>query len=140
MSQPRVFTRRQFGPAIPLMAAWATLASCAGPPPERVFVVFFGPYSAVPDDDARQILVRAAAAAKAYPSDPVQVVGFADPEGAPEENRRLSQSRSEAVSAYLAQLGVAPARLMRSARGATQPMLTMVESRRVEIRIGALAT
>jgi outer membrane protein OmpA-like peptidoglycan-associated protein len=118
----------------PLLAA---AAACATPPPARSFVVFFQPDSAVPDTDAALIMTRAAEAARAYPADPVQVIGFADPEGASEENRRLSQARAEAVSAHLAQRGVAPGRIVRSARGATEPTLAMVESRRVEIRIGA---
>jgi outer membrane protein OmpA-like peptidoglycan-associated protein len=120
-----------------ILAPLAVAACATEPPPARSFVVFFEPFSAAPDADAALILTRAAEAARAYPSDPVQVIGFADPEGASEDNRRLSQARAEAVSAHLAQRGVAPARIMRSARGATEPTLAMVESRRVEIRIGA---
>jgi outer membrane protein OmpA-like peptidoglycan-associated protein len=117
--------------SLPLFAA-----ACAAPPPARNFVVFFEPQSSAPDTDSALILTRAAEAARAYPTEIVRVIGFADPEGASEENRRLSQARAEAVSAHLAQRGVAAARIMRSARGATEPALAMVESRRVEIRIG----
>jgi len=125
-------------PAGAAAAAAAGLAGCATePPPARTFVVFFDSFSAVPDADAVLIIDRAAGAARQFPSDPVWVIGFADPEGSSEENRRLSQARAEAVSAFLAQKGVAPARLQRAARGATEPTLALVESRRVEIRIGA---
>jgi outer membrane protein OmpA-like peptidoglycan-associated protein len=125
--------------ALPVFAlAVPGLAGCAPePPPARTFVVFFESFSAVPDADAIVIIDRAAAAARQFPSDPVWVIGFADPEGSSDENRRLSQARAEAISAYLAQKGVAPARIQRAARGATEPTLAMVESRRVEIRIGA---
>jgi outer membrane protein OmpA-like peptidoglycan-associated protein len=122
----------------PLAAMPLAATGCATAPPARSFVVFFQPFSAVPDTDAALILTRAAEAARAYPSDPVQVIGFADPEGASDDNRRLSEARAEAVSAHLAQRGVPPARILRSARGATEPTLAMVESRRVEIRLGAL--
>ncbi len=125
--------------AAPLLAAGLLATGCASPPPpQRVFVVFFQQDSVVPDSDALLILRRATEAAKSYAADPVHVIGFADPVGVPDQNRMLSQQRSEAVSAYLAQNGVAPARMLRSARGPTEPSLSMVESRRVEIRIGAL--
>jgi hypothetical protein len=135
MRDARFLSRRRLW----ILAALSA-AGCAGsPPPGRVYVVFFEPFSAVPDANAATILQQAAEAAKAYADDPVQVIGFADPEGSSEENRRLSQARAEAVSAHLAQRGVAPSRIRRSARGATEPTLAMVESRRVEIRIGAPA-
>jgi flagellar motor protein MotB len=138
MNDSHTVARRRFLRALPLMVPVLAGAGCATtPPPGRVYVVFFEPFSAVPDVDATTIMLQAAEAARQYPNDPVQVIGFADPEGASEENRRLSQARAEAVSAHLAQRGVAPARIRRSARGATEPTLAMVESRRVEIRIGA---
>jgi flagellar motor protein MotB len=130
--------RRRLLQAMPLALPALAVGGCATtPPPGRVYVVFFEPFSAVPDVNATTIMLQAAEAARQYANDPVQVIGFADPEGASEENRRLSQARAEAVSAHLAQRGVAPARIRRSARGATEPTLAMVESRRVEIRIGA---
>lgn len=141
MSSAPAFPRRQVLRALPLLGLAMPVLGLAGcatpPPPARTFVVFFDPWSAVPDDDAVAIIDRAAAAAKGFPNDPVWVIGFADPEGSSDDNRRISQARAEAVSAFLAQKGVAPARIQRAARGATEPTMAMVESRRVEIRIGA---
>lgn len=127
-------------PAPVLLGLAAALGGCAGePPPARTYVVFFDSFASVPDADANAIMNRAAEAARHYAGEPVWVIGFADPEGSSEENRRLSLARAEAVSAYLAQRGVAASRIRRAARGATEPTLAMVESRRVEIRIGAPA-
>jgi outer membrane protein OmpA-like peptidoglycan-associated protein len=143
MTEAAALPRRHLLRALPATALLAPalvmgLAGCtAEPPPARTFVVFFDPLSAEPDADANTILARAADAARAFPSEPVWVIGFADPEGSSEENRRLSQARAEAVSAHLAQRGVAASRIRRAARGATEPTLALVESRRVEIRIGA---
>lgn len=139
MIRSPAFSRRLLLQAAPTLAAGGLLAAgCASPPPQRVFVVFFQQDSVVPDTDAATILSRASEAAKLYAADPVHVIGFADPAGTPDVNRMLSQQRAEAVSAYLAQHGVPPTRMIRTARGPTEPSLAMVESRRVEIRIGAL--
>jgi outer membrane protein OmpA-like peptidoglycan-associated protein len=127
--------RRAFLPLLPAALA----AACASEPPARTYLVFFAPFMAEPDADARTILDRAAAGARAFPNEPIQVIGFADPEGTTEENRRLSQARADSVAKALGERGVAPGRILRGARGATDPQFAMVESRRVEIRIGAEA-
>lgn len=123
----------------PLLLAAATvpfLSGCAGPAPAATFIVFFDEWSASPPAEAREVLDRAAAAARAQPGAPIALVGFADPEGAPAANRTLSRQRADNVADALAQRGIDPRRFVRSARGATEPTLAMVESRRVEIRVG----
>lgn len=118
------------------LAAVPGLSGCAAPAPASTFIVFFDEWSATPPAEAREVLDRAAAAARAQPTAPVALIGFADPEGAPEANRTLSRQRADNIADALAQRGTDPRRFVRSARGATEPTLAMVESRRVEIRIG----
>lgn len=120
--------------AVPPVAA---LGACAlFQPPQRAFIVFFDPDSAEPGPDANQVLNTAGTEALRFSNLPVRLIGFADPEGSPEANRQLSAARADRVAAALAARGVAPSRFVRSARGATEPTSAMVESRRVEIRIG----
>jgi outer membrane protein OmpA-like peptidoglycan-associated protein len=119
-----------------LMTSAVLLAACAGEPPKRAFIVFFEPFAAETGPDANKVLETAAAVALRFPNEPVQVVGYADPEGTSADNRALSRKRADAVTADLVRRGVAQARIRESARGATEPTLAMVESRRVEIRIG----
>ncbi len=49
---------------------------------------------------------------------PVNLVGRADPRGAPEYNMTLGQSRADAVTAYLTARGVSPANASSTSRGA----------------------
>lgn len=112
------------------------LGACASEPPRRAFIVFFEPFAAETGPDATKVLETAAATARRFPNEPVQVVGYADPEGTSADNRALSRKRADFVTADLVRRGVAPGRVRESARGATEPTLAMVESRRVEIRIG----
>jgi outer membrane protein OmpA-like peptidoglycan-associated protein len=127
--------RRRQLVAVPALAA--VPGGCAlFQPPKRAFIVFFAPDSAEPPDDARRVLDDAAEAATRFSNEKVYLIGFADPEGSTEANRQLSRARADAVAQALAARGVAPRRFVQSARGATQPTLAMVESRRVEIRIG----
>lgn len=129
-------TRRH---VVSLLAAslLAGLGACASAPPShQAFVVFFDEWSATPPAEANAVLDRAAAAAKAEANAPVRLIGFSDPDGSPEANRTLSRQRADNVAEALSSRGVDPRRFVRSAQGATEPTLAMVESRRVEIRIG----
>lgn len=122
-----------------LLALSALFGACA----ERaeliaqpVHVVFFEGESAALEGAALAVLRDAADVANRYPSQPVRVLGFADPEGSSAANRALSNARAQAVSATLQRFGVASARITVLARGATPFELTATESRRVEVRIG----
>ena len=62
--------------------------------------------------DAQPVLDRFSAVVnKYYPGAKITVEGFADPAGAAEYNRRLSQQRADAVRQYLVQRGVAAQQL-----------------------------
>jgi OmpA-OmpF porin, OOP family len=54
----------------------------------------------------------------------VQIEGHTDNAGKPENNKRLSQQRADAVKAYLENKGVAPARLNAVGYGAEKPVVT----------------
>lgn len=127
------FRRRQLALLLPPALL---LGACASEPPKRAFIVFFEPFAAETGPDANKVLETAAAVAQRFPNEAVQVIGYADPEGTSADNRALSKMRADAVAADLVRRGVAQARIRQSARGATEPTLAMVESRRVEIRIG----
>jgi outer membrane protein OmpA-like peptidoglycan-associated protein len=129
-------SRRHVAPLllVPLMAG---LGACASAPPaQQAFVVFFDEWSASPPAEANAVLDRAAGAARADANAKVTLIGFADPDGSPEANRTLSRQRADNVADALSTRGIDPRRFVRIARGATEPTLAMVESRRVEIRIG----
>jgi OmpA-OmpF porin, OOP family len=136
MPTPRLQTRRH---VVPLLAAslLAVLGACASAPPShQAFVVFFDEWSASPPAEANAVLDRAAGAARAEANAKVTLIGFSDPDGSPEANRTLSRQRADNVADALSARGIDPRRFVRIARGATEPTLAMVESRRVEIRIG----
>jgi outer membrane protein OmpA-like peptidoglycan-associated protein len=73
------------------------------------------------------------------PSVNAQVVGHTDSTGNPEHNMALSQRRAQSVEAYLADRGIARARLAADGRGQTQPVASnateegRTQNRRVEI-------
>ncbi len=76
-----------------------------------------------------------------YPETTVLVVGHADATGKDDYNLKLSERRANAVSSYLEQHGVAPARLSALGRGESQPIADneseegRAKNRRVEIRL-----
>jgi len=57
-----------------------------------------------------------------YPRLRLEVQGHTDNQGDPELNRQLSQRRAEAVCRYLAERGIAPARLQPLGLGGAQPV------------------
>ena len=128
--------RRAFLPILGLAALGAGCAERAELIAQPVHVVFFEGDSVAIGDAALMVLRDAADVANRYPNQPVRVLGFADPEGAPMANRALSGARAQAVAATLARFGVAEARIRTSARGGTAFADTPTESRRVEVRIG----
>jgi peptidoglycan-associated lipoprotein len=120
--------------AVGLMLA---LGGCAvGEGATSRYVVFYQQWSAQLDNSATAVVNGAAAFAMRHPTQPVIVVGYADPEGSPQANIDISRTRAQVVSDALVAQGVAPARIQRSARGTTSFTGTSQESRRVEIDVG----
>jgi outer membrane protein OmpA-like peptidoglycan-associated protein len=116
----------------------AALGACSMfEPPNHRFVVFFQEWSAGLDDSARQVVVQAAAAANANSTLPVEVVGYADPEGSPQANRDLSRTRAQVVKDGLAAAGVAQQRISIQGRGSVGFSMDAQEARRVTIVVGA---
>lgn len=112
------------------------LAGCALFPREH-YAVFFEPQSSDLDDSARQIIADVAHKASLRPSEAVTVSGFTDPDGSVPDNKLLAARRARAVSAMLIADGVDPARIKRHAVGGIDYAMDSVESRRVEIMLGA---
>lgn len=118
------------------LALGAPLAGCGlVAPATRTFPVFFEPWSANLDRASREAVDRAAAIARSSPGARVRVVGFADPEGSAAANIELSRLRAQVVMDELMAAGVAPGRILQSARGPTGFAQASQESRRVEITI-----
>jgi outer membrane protein OmpA-like peptidoglycan-associated protein len=88
------------------------------PIPAEDAVIGFASGSANLSTDAQAILDRQAAVLARFPNDPVELVGHADTVEAPtaSEQAALSQSRAEAVRAYLISRGIAPGRMTASGR------------------------
>jgi outer membrane protein OmpA-like peptidoglycan-associated protein len=100
------------------------------------YVVFFTPGSSQLDGPARHAIADAAARAAANPAAPVNVIGYADSVGTPQDDVLLSQQRSQAVADALVADGVAANRLVRLGRGRSGGDAGL-ESRRVEITVGS---
>ncbi len=120
--------------ALPVLAACSLLPRDLADEPARV--VFFTEDSAALDESARGVVANAAALSKEFPTQPVLVLGFADPDGGRAYNRALSEARAEAVAEQLRQNGVEPQRIVVSPRGPVPFEMMPLESRRVEIRVG----
>lgn len=116
-----------------LVVAVGACARSSGPP--QRFPVFFQDWSAALDDPATKTVATAAQWAKDHPSSPVQVNGYADPEGSQEANKAISRTRAQVVADQLVRNGVARDRIRVTAKGPTDFTLSSVESRRVEIEI-----
>ena len=77
----------------------------------------------------------------AYPQTLIDVYGHTDPTGGDAINIPLSQNRAEAVASYLAQRGVARARIETQGFGSSRPIADnsteagRAQNRRVEIRV-----
>jgi outer membrane protein OmpA-like peptidoglycan-associated protein len=116
------------------------LAGCSGfgyPTGAPRYVVFFEPFSAQLDEAAQKVLAEAAAAAKKQSDAPVTVIGYADPEGSAQTNRDLSRTRAGVVADALIKDGVSGPRIRRRAMGSVDYSLDSLESRRVEVVLGA---
>src|SRR5690349_17091659 len=88
-------------------------------------------------------LQKLAASLKQYPDTDLLIVGHTDNVGSNSYNKKLSRQRAEAVSSYLASLGITNTRLNTTGKGETQPAATnesddgRAKNRRVEIAIFA---
>jgi OOP family OmpA-OmpF porin len=99
--------------------------------------VTFETSSAQLTSQARQVLDRVAESLVANPSIRVRVTGHTDSTGSRNYNTNLSQSRAEAVADYLAQRGVARARMQAQGFGPDRPVATneTVEGRLMNRRV-----
>jgi outer membrane protein OmpA-like peptidoglycan-associated protein len=101
-----------------------------------VRVVFFEEDSAALNASGEAVLREVAEMAKARPSAPVVVAGYAGPAGGRAYNRALSEARARHVADHLVEDGVAQSRIVVRPRGETPFEMMPTESRRVEITIG----
>lgn len=90
-------------------------------------------------DQSHNTLDRVAASLEAYPALRVEVAGYTDSRGSTATNRRLSQSRADAVRTYLIARGVDPLQLTARGFGPTNPIASnatepgRARNRRVEL-------
>lgn len=103
--------------------------------------VFFEVDSAELKPAARQDLARLAAYVREYPDRNVVVEGHTDSQGSDSYNADLSARRAQAVSSYLVQQGVDPARLVAQGFGERHPVASndsaagRQQNRRVEMLV-----
>ncbi|KQX24678.1 OmpA family protein [Variovorax sp. Root434] len=101
--------------------------------------VTFDTDSATIKPSFRSVLDGVAQTISQEPRINARVVGHTDSTGNPDHNMALSQRRAQSVEAYLADRGVAKARLTAEGRGQTQPVASnaseegRTQNRRVEI-------
>jgi outer membrane protein OmpA-like peptidoglycan-associated protein len=101
--------------------------------------VTFDTDSAAIKSSFRSVLDGVAQTISQEPSINAQVVGHTDSTGSPDHNLTLSKRRAESVAGYLADRGIAGARLTADGRGETQPIASnetdqgRTQNRRVEI-------
>lgn len=87
-------------------------------------------------------LDRVAATLNEYPQSYIDVVGHTDSRGDSAYNQTLSERRAQAVSSYLVQRGVNPARLATYGLGETQPIAdnNTPEGRQANRRVNLIIT
>jgi outer membrane protein OmpA-like peptidoglycan-associated protein len=119
-----------------LLLALLLPAACAGRQ-EPVRTVFFTPDGTSLDADAQAVVRAAAAVATSRAASPVSVLGYSIPRGMPATEERLAAGRATTVADALVAAGVPRARIAMESRPATPFESAPVESRRVEIRVGA---
>jgi outer membrane protein OmpA-like peptidoglycan-associated protein len=118
--------------------AGATVLSACGPASDtRSFSVYFQPYSADLDQQARESAATAAQYAAGHASLPVSVAGYSAPSAPVRDVDVLSAKRAEAITRVLVADGVSPKRITVSANGSMDPHpLPEVSVRRVDITVG----
>ena len=111
------------------------LFGCAQTEPDRVFPVFFTPFSAQLDTPAASLVAEAATVSKRNPTAPVEVIGYADVVVGPISNATLSQQRADVVTAELIKDGVPGGQIVTKAGGVPPSSQPGVKDRRAEIDI-----
>jgi outer membrane protein OmpA-like peptidoglycan-associated protein len=124
-----------------LLASLVVIAGLvAGSPAARAqqpsFVIFFQTWSAAIDDQAQDVVAKAADWIKSHHNRDVRVIGFADKTGSRKANVLLSELRAQVVSDGLTTAGVAPNALRQIGTGSVEFAGSSQEARRVEIRVG----
>ena len=104
---------------------------------QRLFLVFFKPWSADLSKTSLKSVQDAAAAAKAIPLSHVTVLGYADTEGSAKANLDLTKQRVNVVRDALVRAGYPKDDISVKAQGSVTPVGDSQESRRVEITIRA---
>ena len=104
---------------------------------QRLFIIFFKPWSADLGKNSLKLVQQAAAAGKAIPLSHVTVLGYADTEGSTKANLDLTQQRVDVVRAALVRAGYPGDQISVKAQGSVAPIGDAQESRRVEITIRA---
>jgi outer membrane protein OmpA-like peptidoglycan-associated protein len=113
------------------------IGACATPAaPSQRYAVYFQLWSTSLDDSAKQVIASAATRANENPALPVEVAGYADPEGSPQVNRDLSRTRAQMVADELTARGVAGSRINITAHGSIGFIMDSQEARRVVITLG----
>jgi outer membrane protein OmpA-like peptidoglycan-associated protein len=104
---------------------------------QRLFMVFFKPWSSDLSKTSLTVIRNAAAAAKAIPLSHVTVLGYADTEGSAKANLDLTNQRVRVVRDALVRAGYSKDDISVKAQGSVAPIGDAQESRRVEITIRA---
>jgi outer membrane protein OmpA-like peptidoglycan-associated protein len=119
----------------PVITGGAALAQKEGG--QRLFIVFFKPWSADLGKTSLKVVQDAATTAKAIKLSHVTVLGYADTEGSAKANLDLTQQRVEVVRDALVRAGYPKDDISVKAQGSVAPIGDAQESRRVEITIRA---
>jgi outer membrane protein OmpA-like peptidoglycan-associated protein len=119
-----------------VVIAGLVLGSPAAHAQQPAFVIFFQLWSASIDDQAQDVIAKAADWVKSHKTRSVRVIGFADPTGSRKANILLSELRAQVVVDGLTAAGVAPYTLRQVGSGSVQFAGSAQEARRVEIRVG----
>jgi len=93
----------------------------------RVFVLdhlSFNPGSADLDNKSRETILDLSAVLASFPLAKMRLEGHTDDTGDPEENKRLSLKRAEAVKSILTQASVDPTRVDTTGWGSERPIAT----------------
>ena len=122
--------------ALLLPAACAALQGPSAPDTGERFVVFFEGSGTTLNAPAKGVVAAAVRYARAHPAQGLEVQGFGDPYGTPQQNRAITRLRTDAVVKELADTGVTVSQVKVSVAGPTQFALDSQESRRVLITVG----
>jgi outer membrane protein OmpA-like peptidoglycan-associated protein len=119
------------------LALSISVAGCSWFSEPQKYSVFFRPYSAEIDPEARVTIQSAASYGQTHGWLPIQVAGFSAPADPKLDVDGLSAQRAEAVKLLLVNDGVALYRIAVAANGVTDPQtLPSLAVRRVDISFG----